>query len=225
MYDSGYFAVVDRSYRNFDILRFKTVITHLELLARGGVAMDAGSGGGHYLGVLSKKFKATVGFEYSKDGIKGCVKNLPPRAILVNGDLTKNLPFADNSFDFILCSETLEHLEDPSPVLSELKRILKKGGKALITVPNFTKLSFEYLREIVSYKDPTHLHRYSYCKWFRIVSKHFSVADSFTSSFHLSYIFYLSHMPLRSLIKLEGFYRKLPLLRGLGRECVFLVEK
>ena len=49
-------------------------------------------------------------------------------------DIT-NIPLSNNSFDFILCSEVMEHLIDPYQALKELKRILKKNGKLLITVP------------------------------------------------------------------------------------------
>jgi SAM-dependent methyltransferase len=45
------------------------------------------------------------------------------------------IPFADASFDSCLCTEVLEHVPDPVRVARELKRILRPGGRALITVP------------------------------------------------------------------------------------------
>ena len=47
-----------------------------------------------------------------------------------------NLPFADSSFDTIIASEILEHLNDDELALREIKRVLKKDGKLFITVPN-----------------------------------------------------------------------------------------
>jgi ubiquinone/menaquinone biosynthesis C-methylase UbiE len=50
-------------------------------------------------------------------------------------DVAERLPFADNSFRVIWCSEVLEHLFDPAFALAEMHRVLKPGGKLLVTVP------------------------------------------------------------------------------------------
>lgn len=47
------------------------------------------------------------------------------------------LPFSDQTFDHIVCSEVLEHVEDYSSMLEEIKRILKPGGTLNISVPRF----------------------------------------------------------------------------------------
>lgn len=44
-------------------------------------------------------------------------------------------PFADASFDTVLCSQVLEHVFNPDEFLSEILRVLKPGGKLLLTVP------------------------------------------------------------------------------------------
>lgn len=46
-----------------------------------------------------------------------------------------NLPFGNNIFDVVICSELLEHLYDPERVLREVMRVLKPNGIFLITVP------------------------------------------------------------------------------------------
>jgi SAM-dependent methyltransferase len=48
-----------------------------------------------------------------------------------------NIPFDDNSFDSILCTEVLEHASDPVKLFNEIYRVLKKGGFAFISVPMF----------------------------------------------------------------------------------------
>ncbi len=45
------------------------------------------------------------------------------------------IPFENETFDSILCTEVLEHVPDPGLVLSEFYRVLKRGGFVLITVP------------------------------------------------------------------------------------------
>lgn len=47
----------------------------------------------------------------------------------------KSFPFADVSFDSILCSQVLEHVFNPDEFLGEIVRVLKPGGKLLLTVP------------------------------------------------------------------------------------------
>lgn len=47
------------------------------------------------------------------------------------------LPYANEEFDLVLCLDVLEHLEDDSAGLTEIKRVLKPGGQAIITVPAF----------------------------------------------------------------------------------------
>jgi SAM-dependent methyltransferase len=45
------------------------------------------------------------------------------------------LPFFDDAFDVIICAEVLEHTRTPELVLNELRRVLKPGGKLLLTAP------------------------------------------------------------------------------------------
>lgn len=47
----------------------------------------------------------------------------------------QNLPFADNSFDLIICNHVLEHVFDEKKAMQELFRVLTKGGQAILQVP------------------------------------------------------------------------------------------
>lgn len=44
-----------------------------------------------------------------------------------------NLPFKDESFEVVVCSEMLEHADDPPKVISEIERVLKPGGLVVLT--------------------------------------------------------------------------------------------
>lgn len=48
------------------------------------------------------------------------------------------MPFKDNSFDTIICTEVLEHLDKPEDAISEFRRVLKKGGFGIISVPSLS---------------------------------------------------------------------------------------
>ena len=47
------------------------------------------------------------------------------------------LPFADNSFDHVICSEVLEHIHEYASFLQEIQRVLKPGGLFAVSVPRF----------------------------------------------------------------------------------------
>ncbi len=53
------------------------------------------------------------------------------------------LPFADHSFDAVLCTQMLEHVDRPETVVQEIRRVLKPGGVGLISVPFFYNLHLE----------------------------------------------------------------------------------
>jgi SAM-dependent methyltransferase len=44
-------------------------------------------------------------------------------------------PYGDQEFDSVLCTEVIEHCEDPQKIMGEIHRVLKPGGHALITAP------------------------------------------------------------------------------------------
>lgn len=50
-----------------------------------------------------------------------------------------NLPFEDNTYDFILCNHVLEHIPDDTKAMKELYRILKPGGTAILQIPQDLK--------------------------------------------------------------------------------------
>ena len=51
-------------------------------------------------------------------------------------DVNNPLPFANNTFDLIWCSEVIEHLIDPKKSVEEFRRVLKPNGKMILTTPN-----------------------------------------------------------------------------------------
>ncbi len=50
-----------------------------------------------------------------------------------------DLPFDDNTYDFILCNHVLEHIPDDTKAMKELYRILKPGGTAILQIPQDLK--------------------------------------------------------------------------------------
>ena len=63
------------------------------------------------------------------------IPNYDPAQFCVH-NVNNGLPFESASTDYLFCLEVLEHLENPTVFLTEAKRILKPGGKLIISVPN-----------------------------------------------------------------------------------------
>ncbi len=96
--------------------------------------IDVGCGEGYLLYALQKKWKDAqyFGFDLTQGRITATQKNVPS-ALLLRGDVL-HLPFPDNAFDIVVCSELLEHMEAYQHVVDELLRITRK--RLVITVPN-----------------------------------------------------------------------------------------
>jgi ubiquinone/menaquinone biosynthesis C-methylase UbiE len=56
------------------------------------------------------------------------------------GDLNGELPFADRSFDYVTCLEGLEHIENPQQAIREFARVLRPGGKVIVSIPNILNI-------------------------------------------------------------------------------------
>lgn len=63
-----------------------------------------------------------------------------------------SIPDDDKSYDGVLCSAVLEHLEEPKKALYEAKRVLRTGGYGIYTIPFFWHL----------HEEPRDFYRYSY---------------------------------------------------------------
>lgn len=59
----------------------------------------------------------------------------------VCADANLVLPFRDASFDYLLCREGIEHLEDQMGFLRECARVVKAGGRIVVTTPNLMHLA------------------------------------------------------------------------------------
>jgi SAM-dependent methyltransferase len=111
--------------------------------------LDLGCGRGRHLHALywNDVPLHVVGLDLSHDEVKAALDGffqLPPpdphsplRSASVSAGDAGRLPFCDNSFDRIICSEVLEHVPDPDLVLSEIARILKPGGQFVASVPRY----------------------------------------------------------------------------------------
>lgn len=128
--------------------------------------LDVGCGSGYLIKELKRnkiKVKYSVGLDISRNAISIAKKRFS-KVYICDID-SKNLPEKNDSFDIVVCSEVLEHLYDIKSCLAELKRVVKKNGIIIISVPNLgfwkyrLKLLLGKTPEII--KDQRHLHAFT----------------------------------------------------------------
>ena len=116
-------------------------------LQPGDLVLDMGAGAGRHAFEVFRRGANIVALDYSLADLKDVsglfaamveAGEVPTdtSASTVNGDGTR-LPFADDTFDRIVCSEVMEHIPDDAAAASELARVLKPGGTIAVTVPTW----------------------------------------------------------------------------------------
>ncbi len=111
----------------------------LDELPEDSPVLEVGCGDGSFTKELVQYSSDVTAIDISERQIEENMRRLPGIAFRQH-DVAEPLPFADNSFGVIWCSEVLEHLFDPGFALREMQRVLRPGGKLLVTVPYHGRL-------------------------------------------------------------------------------------
>jgi SAM-dependent methyltransferase len=114
-------------------------------LAPGDRVLDVGAGFGRHVYECARRGADVVALDYAEDEViqtrstLGAMVDAGEIDIarfkgVLRGDATV-LPFADSSFDVVITSEVLEHIQDDVAAIAEMVRVLKPGGTFAATVP------------------------------------------------------------------------------------------
>ena len=96
--------------------------------------LDAGCGAGPLLAALRDRGAFVTGFDKSAVMVELARQRLGSQADLQVAELGRPLPFRDDTFDDVTASLVLHYLEDWGPALAELRRVLKPGGRLIVSV-------------------------------------------------------------------------------------------
>jgi ubiquinone/menaquinone biosynthesis C-methylase UbiE len=96
--------------------------------------LDAGCGSGPLFAALRDRGAIVTGFDKSAGMLELARRRLGDDADLQVADLGSPLPFPDGTFDDATASLVLHYLQDWGPALAELRRVLKPGGRLIVSV-------------------------------------------------------------------------------------------
>lgn len=151
----------------------------------GDIILDAGAGDGRY----ARYFEHV---QYESADI--CKLERPYSEITYVCNLN-NIPVEDNRFDAIVCTQVLEHINDPAEVLAEFNRILKPNGKLYLTAPLYY---------------PEHETPYDFFRY---------------TQFGFQHLFKEASFEIESINWLEGYYMTLATQLWIGYESINIIDR
>lgn len=109
-------------------------------LFEGRCVVDLGCGSGHLLRALSDRFDQRIGLDVSRTRLESVGNGDTDGWEFREADLNGVFPLADASADAVIANQVIEHILDPTKFVREIHRILRPGGRCVVTTPNIRYL-------------------------------------------------------------------------------------
>ena len=109
------------------------LLAFVRSLGPAGTVLDLGCGDGRLTAELDAGELTAA--DVSRVALDRARRRLPEATRIVELEPDAPLPFDDGAFDLVLCAETIEHVRDVQLLLSEARRVLKRGGTLALTTP------------------------------------------------------------------------------------------
>jgi SAM-dependent methyltransferase len=130
-----------------------------------GNVLELGSGEGYGIALLAPKSSTYVCVDKHQPGVDFSAH---PNVTFKQGSFPPLADFADHSFDFVVTFQVIEHISNDQLFVKEIARILKPGGKMIVTTPN-KKMSIT--------RNPWHVREYTITELETLLLKSFSSVD------------------------------------------------
>lgn len=120
--------------------------------------LDAGCGEGFFTRYVAERNPnaSVTGTDLSEDAINYASKHFGTAAKFSAANIFA-LPFEDNAFEVVICSEVLEHLETPAAALSEVVRVASRGVVLSVPLEPYFKFFNDLARSLGISPDPGHV--------------------------------------------------------------------
>lgn len=175
---------------------------------KGKECLDAGCGGGRFVVALARLgAKRVVGIDISADAIKAAKNRIQTRG-LENAEAqvasVLDIPFPDNSFDYVVSSGVIHHTPDPKKAFQELNRVLRPGGKLFLSV--YGKGGLKWITN--------DLFRYTICKLipFKTMNRLWEILGvppnkryNMLDNMYVPYIFRFTEKEIRGWLETAGY--------------------
>ena len=135
--------------------RFETLVRLLELHP-GERLLDIGCGSGWFSALCQEAGARVWALDMAPAGVARARARFPSVPYFQAGDVY-DLPFAEGAFDAVVLSEVVEHLEHLDRALQQVRRVLKPGGRVLVSVP-YRETILEHLCIHCNRLTPSHAH-------------------------------------------------------------------
>lgn len=153
---AGNFTDINSYVLNRHVFAYETAKQYM-----GKTVLEAGCGNGYGMRMLSQYADLYIGLDkFVTEGME-----IPKNAAVFKAMFPSLQNIGDNLFDTVICFQVIEHIEEDAKLLAEIKRVLKPGGKLLMTTPNIkTSLT----------RNPYHIREYTCAGMQQLISAQFS---------------------------------------------------
>lgn len=112
-------------------------------LKKNAMCLDVGTGIGNNLKTIVPFVRKIEALDISPEAIKFAQKSVRNTKISLKITCAdaKSMPYESGIFDLVICTEVLEHCSGPEIIISECSRVLRPGGYAIFSVPNYFNLA------------------------------------------------------------------------------------
>ncbi len=124
------------------IKRYNQLLDGFEKFRSTNKIIDVGCGSGFFLEVAKKRGWSVFGTEFTDEAIEVCSK----KGIVMKQGKLRYADFEAGSFDVATSFEVMEHINYPKEEVQAIHSLLRHGGIAYVTTPNFNSLSRLFLR-------------------------------------------------------------------------------
>ena len=116
---------------NFVFQRSK--LAYVEAAKRvGGRVLEIGTGTGYGIDIIAPNVEHFVTMDKTRSEELGAI----PANVEFKEGVVPPIPFADESFDYVVSFQVIEHIKRDKEFVREVHRVLKKGGKFIVSTPN-----------------------------------------------------------------------------------------
>lgn len=199
-------GLIPKIYENVKAINLKAKYKMATKGLEKGIILDIGCGVGDFLHMMEQNGWETIGIEPSAEAKDIARKRM--KAKLLSPEEITNLK--EESLDLITMWHVLEHVDDLKSEVQHLYRLLKRGGRLVLALPNFQSFDAQYYKQFwAAYDVPRHLNHFCRKSIDKIFSN--SVLRLKQTDKLIWDAYYISYMS-------EKYQKhKLPLIRGIAR--------